>query len=92
MSAYFILREEVGGLVGEFCPQCDEKGVGQREPKKQTGAWQWKMHVGRVEDAVWKMIGGWRFGTKEGTAEAIRSVAMEDARRKSGRCRVEDNL
>ena len=92
MSAYFIMRKEVGGLVDEFCPQCDEKGVGQREPKKQTGAQQWKMHVGRVEDAAWKMIGGWRFGTPERTAEAIRSVAREDAGRMSGRCRVEDSM
>ena len=78
--------------MDEFCPQGDEKGVGQREPKKQTGAWQWKMHVGRVEDAVWKMIGGRRLETKARTAEAIRSMAMDDARRNSGRCRVEDNL
>ena len=92
MSAYFIMRKEVGGLVDEFCPQGDEKGVGQREPKKQTGAWQWKMRVGKVEDAVWKMIGGWRFGTPKRAAEAIRSVARGDARRKSGRCHVEDNL
>ena len=38
------------------------------------------MHVGRVEDAVWKMFGGLRFGTTKRTAEAIRRVAMEDAR------------
>ena len=82
----------MGGLVDEFCPQGDEKGVGLREPKKQAGGWQWKMHGGRVEDAVWKMIGGWQFGTTKRTAEAIRSVAMDDARRNSGRCRVEDNL
>ena len=46
----------MGGLVDEFSPQGDEKGVVQREPKKQAGAWQWKMHVGRVEDAVWGII------------------------------------
>ena len=50
------------------------------------------MRVGRVEDAMWKMIGGWRFGTTKRTAEAIRSVTMDDARKKSGKCRVEDNL
>ena len=50
------MRKEVGALVDEFSPQGDEKGVGQREPKKQTGAWQWEMHVGNVEDAVWRII------------------------------------
>ena len=60
----------MGGLVDEFCPQGDEKGVGQREPKNQAGAWQWKMHVGRVVDAVWKMIGGWRFGAERRTSRS----------------------
>ena len=49
-------KKEVAGLVDEFCPECDEKGVGQREPQKQAGAWQWKMQGGIVEDAVWRII------------------------------------
>ena len=73
----------MGGLVDEFCPQGDEKGVGQREPKKQAGGWQWKMHVGRVEDAVWKMIGGWRFWTKRRTSRGNPECGK-------GRCKEEE--
>ena len=42
--------------MDEFCPQGDEKGVGQREPKKQAGAWRWKVQGGRMEDAMWTVL------------------------------------
>ena len=69
--------------MDEFCPQGDEKGVGQREPKKQTGAWQWKMHVGSVEDDMWTMIGGWQFGTKTRTGRS-------NPERGNARCKKEE--
>ena len=82
LSAYFIMRKEVGGVVNEFRPQGDEEGVRQREPKKRAGGWQWNMHVGRAEDAAWKMIGGWQFGTK-------RRNSRSNPERGKGRCKEE---